>query len=62
MHFNELKILHLNHLNGLKDIKTLCAKTFPKLKKLNIEGSYLLNDCFDVIKPLKLPKLKFLKK
>ena len=58
MHFKELKILEIKPLKGLKSIKALCTKTFPKLIKLYIKVSPIENKCLDIIKALKLPKFK----
>ena len=58
--FNELKKLQLKKITKLKDIKALSSCYFPNLKIFIIEEANLTDDCIDVIKKLKLPKIKFI--
>jgi len=58
--FNELKKLQLKKITKLKDIKALSSCYFPNLKTIEIEEANLTDDCIDIIKKLKLPKIKFI--
>ena len=57
--FNELKILQMNNIK-LKNIDGLTNCSFPILKKLIIGCNELNDDCVNVVKKLKLPKIKFI--
>ena len=59
-HFDELKKLQLNNIKNLKDIKALLTCSFPELTKLIIGWAELNDECINVIKNLKLPKIKFI--
>ena len=58
--FNNLKKLQMNNIKKLTDIKGLLNLSFPKLKKLIIGCSDIIDDSIDIIKTLKLPKIKFI--
>ena len=57
--FKNLKKMHLKDMKKLKDITALANCKFPNLLKFIIEESNLTDDCINVIKQLKLPKIRY---
>ena len=58
--FNNLEIIQINTIKKLYDIEALASCSFPELKELVIGTTELDDKCIDVIKKLKLPKIKFI--
>ena len=58
--FIKLEVIRINTIKKLNNIDALASCTFPELKELVIGETELDDKCIDVIKNLKLPKIKFI--
>ena len=58
--FSKLEVIQINNIKKLNNIEALTSCLFPELKELVIGCTELNNECINVIKKLKLPKIKFI--
>ena len=58
--FTKLEEIQINTIKKLNNIDALASCTFPELRVLVIGETELNDKCIDIIKKLKLPKIKFI--